>query len=193
MANEKKAYNLLTKISEGVPDGYELTISKFKKFKKMCQERFQLKQEMEFKPNGIWTSGKFQNGENSWSDWLYDEKLYDWFDKKDHYYFALKITNDPKLILEINTLDKLKKFHKKYRVEYHTSKKTIILIDWKAIKNKGYYGVKFTKYYKNFLSTELEKRSEEKAPEYLWYSMLDCACTCVWNSSAIIDIKNIKI
>ena len=177
--DKNKAYNFLTELNKKIPDKYQLTIVQNKKAKKIYITKIYREQNEDYKPVGIWISGKFNNNENSWVDWIYEEKFYDWFDPKKCIYFAVKIIDDCKLVLKLDTLAKVKKFHKKYSV----GKEHSYTIDWKRVQMDGYYGVSFEKYF-----TELKKDIN-----YTWYSTIDVSCKCIWDHRAIEDVIKISI
>ncbi len=57
------------------------------------------------------------------------------------------------------------------------------MIDWTKVQKK-YHGVWFRPYF-------YELANEDNFKPYMWYSMIDCAPTCVWNKKTILDINKI--
>ncbi len=174
-----KIYKFLKTLNNDVPDGYEIKIAQTKKNIPLTLfKTIKISQEIDYKPHGIWTSGLFDNNENSWSDWVYENDFLDWIDPKKCTYYAIKITKDPNLILKLNTIKKVKDFHKKYG----TASKNSIKINWKKVQDDGFYGINFSKYFKSF----------KNDIDYSWYNSLDATSQCIWNGKAIDDVIKIN-
>ena len=175
-------YKFLKKLNKKIPKGYYVSILMKKKdiplTKKDLSEKI-WNQSHGWKPHGIWMSGKFEKNEQSWSDWCFENKLYDWIDPDKTTYYFLDISLDNVLVLD--SINKIKKFHKKYGIGAEKSD----IIDWIEVSKK-YNGVCFYPYFKYF-------RKLDSYMEYSWYNMLDSASMCIWNGKNINDIKIAKI
>lgn len=128
---KNKIYESLKKINDCVPKKYELYIGDPKeKLNMQILKKIKEKQQIKFKPSGIWVSGLFERNQNSWTDWAFSENMLEWIDPEKLSYYAIKIIDNPKLILKLNTIKKIQRFHKKYSVE----KDNYFMIDWKNIE-----------------------------------------------------------
>lgn len=159
----------LESINAQIPDGYKLHISK----KGFVFAKKVIKQKIGPKSHGLWTSGKFNRKEQSWTDWCLSEMPH-WLDTETHDYHAVKIAQDPKLILTIDTGAKLEEFQRKYIA----NEKDGYLVYWNRVQEDGYYGIDFSRYLYEY----------RLKPGYMWYYTLDCASQCIWNTDAIEDI-----
>lgn len=176
LSKKKQIYNFLLKLNKQIPKGYKLnTFTSKKRIDISKFYNFKIKQKIDYKPRGVWTSGLFNNNENSWLDWCYEEDMLEWIDPKKCTYYAIKIINDPKLILKINTKKKLEHFHKVYAVKNSFGGYSI---NWKQLQKEGYYGVDFSKYFVEYKSLV----------DYMWYSSLDASSQCIWNGKAVLDV-----
>lgn len=145
-------------------------------------KKIKVKQQVGFKPIGIWTSGLFERNQNSWTDWAFSEDMLEWIDPNECTYYAIKIIDNSKLVLKINTIKKIQRFYKKYSVK----KDTYFIIDWNKVQEDGYYGIDFSKYFDDF------KNDFKNNEEYIWYISLDCASQCIWDRRAFEDIQKIN-
>lgn len=66
-----------------------------------------IKQQISFKPSGIWISDLFGNNKQSWADWCYEEDMLKWIDPELCKFYAFKIINDSNLILKLDTMKKV--------------------------------------------------------------------------------------
>jgi hypothetical protein len=125
----KKYYSFYKSLNKKVPSEYKLSISNYRSEKPINIDvtyihKLDYKQKTCAKPSGIWTSGLFDFGDDSWTDFCYEAKdctnLHNNIDPDKHSYYIIKMINDPKVILKIDSLKKIKKFHNKYslRIEY---------------------------------------------------------------------------
>lgn len=123
-------------------------------------------QKITFKPSGIW----YAFG-TAWKDWVRSE-MPEWNDK---YSSAYKLDVDSSKILSVKTVEELQRFHDKYSEGEHK-----YVIDWNSISQK-WAGIEFPVYLK---SVRLD---------YLWYSQLDVASGCIWDTSVIRNITPIDL
>ena len=127
-----------------------------------------------FKPNGFWYSCG-----SDWKEWVESEmpsRLYD------HLY---EVEINPSKILFIDNIDKFEGFEKEYGIwEWEPQQGRVDItgpdmIDWNKVSEK-YSGIEICPYVGI-------KRMHSN-----WYYPWDIASGCVWDNSAIKDIKNIK-
>ena len=121
-----------------------------------------------FKPRGIW----FQV-DNSWRDWCSNE-MPEWLSKY-KYEYELKI--DYTDILVISNMLELKAFTTLYK----QSNEIFESIDWKTVAKK-YKGISIPTY---LHSCRMDRR-------FFWYYPWDIASGCIWDVSAIKNIKLIN-
>lgn len=120
------------------------------------------------KPNGLW----YGVG-TSWIDWV-KSSVPGWIQKH-----VFEITPEYSNILKIQNFDELVEFSNEYsyRLQDDISFK---VIDWIKVAEK-YDGIEITNYmYKTRMNFD-----------YFWYWGWDVASGCIWNKSAISDIKRI--
>ncbi len=133
------------------------------------------------KPNAYWSSHGFEEkpGITGWLDWVISEQP-DWVLpwKKDVY--AVKYISDESRILKLETRMELEEFTERYGIAYHG----LMNIDWKRVKQDGYYGVNLTSY-TSYLGLESDF--------FFWYHGWDCACHAVWDYRAIESVRKLEL
>jgi hypothetical protein len=151
----------------------------------------------EYKPRGLWLSKSTE-----WKDWL-DSEIPEWSRQIKYIY---KITLKKKIkVRKIDTLEKLKRFVKKYsystKVIYRKSdfirlnpgeedivrEVTRYRIDWEKVCKK-YDGIFFSNYHK--INRIIKNMRWSKNPEYKkyeWYTYVDINSGCIWRPSNVIS------
>ena len=168
-------------LDKKIPLKYNLYIERHKNNKLTLKkiQRLKIKQILDYKPTGLWSSEPYSN-KQSWIYWCITEKMLSFIEPKNSLFYVIKI-NFTK-ILTIDTIDKLKKFHKKYNEKFKECK--YVGIRWDKVAKK-YNGINFNPYF-------IFDYTKPKNKKYLWYSMLDCQCQCVWNGKSVNDFYRIK-
>lgn len=181
---EQNPYNIfyksLTKKIQKMSNKWQLHLYKIDE-KKMTPFEFKdkfskkpVKQFISMKPIGLYTSGLYKSNKDNifWTNFLGSE-MPEWLNPLNLKYFILKFDN--KDILQINNDDDLQKFREKYEVK----EDKYFYINWKEVA-KSYKGINI-------------KPFQHKHRNILWYSSFDCSSQCIWDASAIKDIKELDI
>lgn len=127
------------------------------------------KQQIDFKPTGIWYSVG-----NEWHKWVRSE-MPDW---EGRYNYRLSV--DKSNILHLGNYEQLVAFTKQYGVPNDSSGKIRnAQIDWPKIASK-YKGIEISPYIRKARSA------------FLWYYGWDIASGCVWDASAITGFEQIQ-
>ena len=123
-------------------------------------------QEDSIKPDGLWYSFG-----NEWQKFAKSSKL----GSKHAYHSVYKIDLQDSKILSISNESELKKFTKEYLSENR------FYIKWANVAKK-WDGIEFPKY---LWRVGLPMK-------YLWYSTLDVASGCVWNTNSILNVTKVN-
>ncbi len=133
--------------------------------------QFNIKQKYGFhKPFGLWYSC-----DDLWIEWLKDSGMDDMLIKY-KYKYGIKI--DKKKILTIKNDKDMQKFIKEYKPINDNNP-----IDWNRISKK-YSGIEIIPYLEDF--SIIGKNMQN------WYLYWDIPSGCIWNSDAIISIKELE-
>jgi hypothetical protein len=132
---------------------------------------------IDYKPkNGYWLShGMKQHSHNNnrgWLDWCLSE-MPQWILPSENDVYAVELNDE--LIYKIDTREKMEEFTLKYGVEQYG---VLEKIDWRKVKDDGYYGVEVLNFRRIILST-------------IWYNHFDCSSLVVWDYRAINSVRKL--
>ncbi len=128
---------------------------------------------IDYKPsNGFWMSYgmKQHNNDRGWLDWTLSE-MPKWILPWENDVYAIKLINDDQKIYRIDSYEKMNQFTNKYGVEEK--------INWKKVKDDGYYGISISKFRRIILSS-------------IWYNFFDCSSQVVWDYRAIESVRKLS-
>lgn len=123
-------------------------------------------QQVEMKPWGLWYSGG-----DDWWRWMAQNTPRWWPDYREVH----EIEVDESRILVMRGESDVIRFNNRYRAMGRSS-----LIDWRAVE-KDWAGVEINPYQDGL----------RMADNFLWYYPWDAASGCIWDVSAITDIRHV--
>jgi len=148
---------------------YHLTNNKLQK------NKFLYKQELDFKPRGLWFAKK-----NLWNKFLKSQNM----NRKYKYEYKLKINFDN--ILVLSNFDEIINFGKKYGKFIKYNSKKYLVINWKKVE-KDYDGIYYNNY--NKIKEKILNKSKtyrNRISKYAWFLTVDLESGCLFNNKSIV-------
>ena len=124
--------------------------------------------------NGYWTSHGMNQykGNRGWIDWNLIANI-EWILPSEKDIYAVKLINNDQKIYKLDNKDKIEKFTNKYGYEDK--------INWKQVKDDGYYGVDVSPFTRKNLEPGILN----------WYIFFDCSSQCIWDYRGIEYVRKL--